>query len=291
MVDPEQAVNRLHGGPRLTGSSGPSVDGVRNFEDQAADIVESTLAHEESRGLGRRRRRDAQDGSGIRVDFTYDQAVPPVALEVTTLQDDSFLSAGSAAQKLADRLSDVAKEEQLTPFAFTISERADMSRKLDATLLDLMRSGQPVRPGDYSSDDLRDWDQARTLKENVERHHRLEELGIADAQPAPQYQDVIVSTYGEAFGGWAPAGGLENVARSNLAKLFELGPSYETHLAIGIGKYRVSQSADSTRVPRFPVGLDRLWLMHLWTDKGAMQVWSVGSTEARWRVHTPYQTA
>jgi hypothetical protein len=263
---------------------------MRDFEDTAAEIIESTLAQEEARTLGKRRRRDALDGTGILVDFTYDEAVPQVALEVTTIQDDSFLSATSAARKLAERLSERSHAEALTPYSFTISETATM-RRLDAPLLELMRGGRSIRPGVYSSDDLRTWEQSGTLKENLELHRTLEQLGVADAEPAPQFRDVVVSTYGESSGEWAPAEGLEDVASANLAKLVALGRPYETHLAIGIGKYRVSQSADRTSVPQFPPGLDRLWLIHLWTDRGATQVWSAVPTEARWRVHAPQSTA
>jgi len=258
---------------------------VRAFEKEAASIVERALATEESRTLGPRNRRDASDGTGIAVDFTYDAATPPVALEVTTVQDDSFLSAASQSHKLADRLEEAADGEGLTRFMFTIDEKADM-RQIFGPLLELMRAGDEITVKYYTSDDLKAWDDAGVLERRVTQHATLDALGIAQAIPAPNARAVTVSTSGSSFGGWAPAMGLEDVVADNLVKLLVLGPTYEKHLVIGIGKYGVSQYADLTPVPTLPPGLDRLWLVHLWTAARGKQIWSAVSSSTAWLVHT-----
>ena len=237
-----------------------------------------------TRSLGPRRRRDALDGSGILVDFTYDDAEPPVALEITTVQDDHFLSTIYEVGKLRKRLNESAKNEGLIPFRFTIDERAEL-RTLYDPLIQLMRSGVSIRPGVYSSDDLREWDDDGVLDDRIEQHRRLGALWIADAEAAPTDREVTISTCGESTGEWSPATGLEDVELANIAKLLELGPSYEKHLAIGVGQYRVGQFADLTPVPGMPEGLDRLWLAHLWRASEAMLLWSVVPGDRAWRVH------
>ena len=258
---------------------------MRAFEDEAASIVERVLATEESRRIGPRTRRDASDGTGIAVDFTYDSATPPVALEVTTIQDDSFLSAASQSHKLADRLEEAADAEGLTRFMFTIDEKADMRRIFDP-LVELMRNGDEITVKHYTSDDLMAWDDAGVLEQKVTQHVLLDALGIAQAIPAPNARAVTVSTSGSSFGGWAPATGLEDVVADNLEKLLVLGSTYEKHLVIGIGKYRVSQYADLTPVPILPPELDRLWLVHLWTAARGKQIWSATSSSTAWLAHT-----
>jgi len=256
---------------------------VQEVEEMLAAAIEATLA-EESRSLGPRTRRDAVDGSGILVDFTYDDAEPPVALEITTVQDDHFRSTVYEARKLRNRLNEAAKNEGLTPFRFTIDERAEV-RTLYDPLIELMRSGVSIRPGIYSSDDLREWEDVGALDERLEQHRQLTALWITDAEAAPTDREVTISTCGESTGGWSPATGLEDVELANITKLLELGPSYEKHLAIGVGQYRVSQFADLTPVPAIPEGLDRLWLAHLWQASESMLLWSVVPGDRAWRVH------
>jgi len=235
--------------------------------------------------LGPRSRRDAQDDSGIIVDFTFDEAQPPLALEVTTVQDDSFLSARSQALKLVDRLREAGEREGLPPFMFSINERTDMKAVFEP-LLELMRSGEKTRPGQYTSGDLKRWDSEGTLRDNLAWHQMLESWGIGEAYPLPDGRSTTVATWGESFGGWAPATGVEDVVAANLTKLIAVGTSYEKHLAVGIGKYRVSQYVELTPVPHLPQGLDRLWLVHLWVGPMGRQIWSYSPNDASWRVHS-----
>ncbi len=235
--------------------------------------------------LGPRSRRDGQDDSGIIVDFTFDESDPPLALEVTTVQDDSFLSARSQAQKLADRLTEAAEQEGLLPFMFSLNERTDMKTVFEP-LLELMRSGEQIRPMHYTSGDLKKWESEGTLEDKLAKHQMLDSWGIGEAYPLPHGKSTTVATWGESFGGWAPATGLDDIVAANLTKLIAVGPSYEKHLAVGIGKYRVSQYVELTPIPHLPRALDRLWLVHLWVGPIGRQIWSCAPGDSRWCVHS-----
>src|SRR5437868_4578256 len=107
------------------------------MEQNIADAIEAALWKEE-RVLGTRTERDARDGSGIRVDFTYDGCSPPFALEITSVQDESFPEAHSAALRLAEDLTAQAGRESLTHYEVTIRSSARV-RDAKPILLDLMR--------------------------------------------------------------------------------------------------------------------------------------------------------
>jgi hypothetical protein len=63
---------------RMTRLHGPT---AREAEEQAAEYIEGAVALYDGRDLGVRTRRDGSHG--LRVDFTYDVAIPPVAMEIT----------------------------------------------------------------------------------------------------------------------------------------------------------------------------------------------------------------
>jgi hypothetical protein len=127
------------------------------------------------------------------------------------VQDDHFLSTvHEVGKKLRNRLDETAKKETLTPFRSTISERAKINT-LYEPMIELMRAGQSIRANDYSSDDLRAWEDAGTLEQHIEQHRTLSELGIVEAIAAPKDRAVTISTYGESSGGWAPTTRLEHV--------------------------------------------------------------------------------
>jgi hypothetical protein len=118
---------------------------VRELEDGLAGRIEAVLLRDEGVELGPRTRRDGVDGSGLTVDFTYDEAGH--ALEVTTTPDVGTPTAVAAA-KLADRLSEVA-----SGWIIVVSDKATM-RDLDAELLGLIATGVGIRPGEYGSADI-----------------------------------------------------------------------------------------------------------------------------------------
>src|SRR5690348_7813770 len=99
---------RTPGGRSSIRIPGPS---PREIEDQAAEYVELALRSYDDRDVGDRTRRD---GSGdLRVDFTYDDAAPPVAMEITRLVEPSIQALGAELLKLEEELQVLADDEDL----------------------------------------------------------------------------------------------------------------------------------------------------------------------------------
>jgi hypothetical protein len=115
----------------------------RAAETSMADIVERIL-RDEGRRLGPRSRRDGRDASGLRVDFTYDEADQPLALEITSVVRPQDRSATASSSKLCERLSQVTQTEQLGHWALTLWADADLDR-LEPLILDLMQRGEAIR--------------------------------------------------------------------------------------------------------------------------------------------------
>jgi hypothetical protein len=257
---------------------------VDPIEAEVVHAVETVLTVEHGRALGERTRRNAEDDSGIVVDFTYEEARPPIALEVTGVQDDNFLQAAYEARKLKDRLTQAASAEGLGPFLITLNEKARM-KGLDELLLSVMRTDSPIRTGCYTSLDLNRWEADGRLDEKPELHAKLDTAGVAEVAPAPHAEDPItIATWGESPV-WGPLVDLTREISENLGKLVATGPAYEHHLAVGIGRYGISQQASDTPVPSLPAELDRLWLVHLWTGSGRLPVWSLDVSDSAWREH------
>jgi len=75
---------------RVTRLSGVT---AREAEEQVAQYVEEEVARYDGRNLGARTRRDGS--GGLRVDFTYDAATPPVAMEITALVEPDVRALGT----------------------------------------------------------------------------------------------------------------------------------------------------------------------------------------------------
>src|SRR6266536_2795466 len=94
---------------RVTRLSGPPDSESDEVEEQVAECIEEEVAQNDRRDLGVRQRRDDRDGSGLRVDFTYDAAVPPVAMEITALVKSSVRELGAALLKLEAELREIVR--------------------------------------------------------------------------------------------------------------------------------------------------------------------------------------
>lgn len=258
---------------------------MEQIEIDLAAAVSATLWREERRDLGTWKRRDGQDDSGLRVDFTFDNARPSVALEITSIQDVSFLRAGDACMKLAQHLTKTARREGLRQYVFAVEEKPEL-RKLADPLLTLMRSGGSVGSNLTANDHAVGGGAA--TKTQQELRHWLQALGVIMAHPADPGDETMISVVGESEP-FRPIAGLEREIASNLPKLLEAGQKFERHLAIGVGCFGISKSPGATPLPTMPIHLDRLWLVHLWTPmNGAMAVWSVMPGDRTWRVHEPF---
>jgi hypothetical protein len=148
---------------RVTRLSGPTAP---EAEEQVAEYIEEEVARYDRRDLGPRTRRDGRDGSGLRVDFTYDAAVPPVAMEITALVDPDVRELGAELLKFEAELREIVTSENLG--AWLVGVRVGTSlRGLRQPLVDLLRrqrdrKGFALFRAGEAPDDLTDGDRRPT---------------------------------------------------------------------------------------------------------------------------------
>jgi hypothetical protein len=93
---------------RVIQLAGPT---AREAEEQVAKYIEEQVALYDQRDLGTRTRRDGN--GGLRIDFTYDAAMPPVAMEITALVQPDRRALGTELLKLEAELQEVVCCEDL----------------------------------------------------------------------------------------------------------------------------------------------------------------------------------
>jgi hypothetical protein len=112
-------------------------------EEQLAEITEQTIERYDGRSLGERTRRDAQ-GDDLRVDFTYDAATPPVAVEIWRPPEPNVAALNSELLRLEERLRPIVRDDELG--TWRLSVRVGTRRKdVEDLLVEMMRG---VRPHD-----------------------------------------------------------------------------------------------------------------------------------------------
>jgi hypothetical protein len=207
---------------RVTRLSGPN---AREAEKQVAEYVEEEVARYEGRNLGVRKRRDGC--GGLRVDFTYDAATPPVAMEITTLVEPDVKALGAELLKLETGLQEIASSEELGAWLLGIRVGANV-RNLRQPLVDLLRchrgrNGVAIFAADEAPEDMTDGD-LRLLAE-------LFDLGLASAMRSDEGNELsIFPPIGDAQEGDDGFGTLlRTTMAANVDKLREARPR-ETHL-------------------------------------------------------------
>ena len=117
-------------------------------EERLAQLFED-LVHEKLQVVpGPRTRRDATDGSDLRVDFVYEDASPrPLALEVTTIPMVELKAAQVAGDKWSSRLDDLVKSERLGRWNLFLSAHIQVKDHLNE-IVEVIRS----TPGDVYND-------------------------------------------------------------------------------------------------------------------------------------------
>src|SRR5690606_404287 len=103
-----------------------------------------------------------------------DDADPPVALEITSLQAAEWLAANSRMDSFKEYLQRHAREEGLGGWNVCIYAGANQ-RRVRGVALELMRRGQEIRPGEYTVQDLEEADNPAGL---IQEHRRLAQLGL-----------------------------------------------------------------------------------------------------------------
>lgn len=215
---------------------------------------------------GQATERDGQDDSGLTNDFTYDNAVPPFAVEVTRLRDDFENPSAEERRGLEDRLRALLARKGWHPH-WTVGLRPETKFRSDlepavGQIMEWMLAAtlDTLGPGTYTRD----------VSPNL-----LERMGrrfMRDCDRA-QMAGVILISKNEANGlrviqvaEFSDSKSLERpLARSFLKKTASLGRAkargYVTMLAVDVEREdAIGYLSKDAKAPGFPVEIDHLWL-------------------------------
>ncbi len=261
---------------RVTRLSGPT---AREAEEQVAEYIEEEVARYDGRDLGARTRRDG-DG-GLRVDFTYDAALPPVAMEITALVESDVMALGAELLKLEAELREIVRSEALGAWLLGVRVGANV-RELKRPLVDLLRrhrgrNGVLLVRADDGPEDGTDGD-LRLLAE-------LFDVGLVGAMRTDEgnelslFPPVADDARDDGFGTL-----LQSAMAANVDKLREARPR-QTHLVVTLG--RSDLSADPARTPALDLldGIDVLWvLLGYYNAKWTYRLWRTTVGDRRWHL-------
>jgi hypothetical protein len=255
---------------------------AREAEEQVAKYVEEEGARYDRRDLGARARRDGRDGSGLLVDFTYDAAVPPVAMEVTALVDPDVSELDAALLKFEAQLREIVRSEGLGAWLLGVRVGANL-RKLRQPLVDLLRrhrgqSGVALYRAHEVPEDLAVDDRQLLVD--------LFDLGLASAMRRDQgnelsiFPPVATPPQGDDdFGNL-----LQDAQAANVDKLREARPR-EMHLVVTLDRSDVSADPARTPAPELLEGVDVLWvLLGYYKAKWTYRVWRRTAADRRWHL-------
>lgn len=247
-------------------------------EEFAASLVERFAPDVLERDVGKRTWRNGEDGSGIRVDWTYDAADPPVALEVTALHGPGEPETVSAlSKKLEPELSQMVEHERLGQWLVVVNVGTSIKR-LIPELTELLRRGESIRVDDYASDDLLAGDAVAI----TDLHRRLKKLGLVEVSRSSTSMhgvDWMMMGGGPEIVGFTEH--LEGALVANREKLQLRG--YEAHLAVVVIDFQLSRWSERTPVPELGEGIDYLWVIHSWQGpQGRAEVWTASAGADKW---------
>jgi hypothetical protein len=262
---------------RVTRLSGAT---AREAEEQVAEYVEEEVARYDGRNLGVRTRRDGS--GGLRVDFTYDVATPPVAMEITALVEPDVRALGTELLKLETELQEIVSSEELGAWLLGIRVGASR-RRLMEPLKELLRrhrgrNGVAIFAADEAPEDITDRER--------ERLAHLFDLGLASAMRSDEENELsIFPPIGNAQEGDDNFGTLLRIAMAeNVDKLRAARPR-ETHLVVTLDRSDLSPDPVRTPAPELPDGIDVLWvLLGYFNAKCTYRLWRTTASERRWHL-------
>jgi hypothetical protein len=264
---------------RVTRLAGPTAG---EAEEQVAKYIEEQVARSDRRDLGARMRRDGRDSSSLRVDFTYDAAVPPVAMEITALVDPDVSELYAELLKFEARLREIVRSEGLGAWLVGVRVGASL-RDLRRPLVDLLRRHRGRRgivlfhPG-KAPEDLAD-DDRRLLAE-------LFDLGMVSAVHGDQGNEFsVLPPVGNTAEGDRDLGGLlQRAMAENVDKLRAARPR-ETHLVVTLDRSDVTVDPARTPPPELLEGVDVLWvLLGYYRAKWTYRLWRTTAGDPRWHL-------
>jgi len=226
--------------------------------------------------------RDARDESGLRVDVTFEGS--SIALELTSLHDPEWRNASATARKIEERLTAFAHGRKLGSWVVTVPSDARLN-DIEPAVMQLMESGTEITPMDYSSRDLVQAEARGELAEFLNRHHELRDLGLVRLVRRPGSESVHLWVVGPGFQILGFTDLLAEAVANNAAKLGEARPR-ETHLAVLVVRWDLSEAPSETRPPVLPDEVDVLWVVHLARSGGEAQVWLAHRGDDSWQLAT-----
>ncbi len=261
---------------RMTRLPGPT---AREAEEQVAEYIEETVAHYDGRNLGARTRRDGS--GGLRVDFTYDVATPPVAMEITALVEPDVSALGTELLKLETELREIVSSEELGAWQLGIRVGANV-RRLRQPLVDLLRrhrgrNGAAIFAADEAPEDMTGGD-LQLLAE-------LLDLGLASAMRSDEENELFIfPPISSSAGAHGFVTLLRTAMAANVDKLREARPR-ETHLAVWLNRSDMSPDPARTPAPKLPDGIDVLWvLLGYFNAKWTYRLWRTTASDRRWQL-------
>ena len=133
----------------------------------------------------------------------------------------------------------------------------------------------------YRSGDLSDAEANGELDEFIERHRHLHRLGLSLLQRRPESDSVFIMVVGAGFEILGFTDLLAQVVADNAVKLGEARPR-ETHLAVLVGRWDLSNEASETAPPALPDDVDVLWIVHSVRGKPEALVWLANRGDEHW---------
>lgn len=249
-------------------------------EVAVAERIEGSLELYDERNLGPRTPRDGLDGD-LRVDFTYDTAAPPVALEITEIASPDAYALGSELRKLESHLNEIANNEQLGFWQLAVMKGSD-TRDLEDPLLTLLRGEQSTRgPAVYSAAESPSHMAGKLLTSL----RKLLDRGLVNALKLEEGHGVSIFPPIDDSGSVEGFGTLLRerieVKREALA---ESRPR-ETHLAVWTSRTDISADPADTPPPQLPSEVDTLWVvLGYYTAKWDHRLWRTNRHDQRWQL-------
>lgn len=205
-------------------------------EDRLAELFEDLVYQTLKVVPGPRTRKDATDGSDLRVDFVYEDASPgPLALEVTTIPMGELKAAHAAGDKWSRSLDDRVKSERLGHWDLFLSAHIQVKDHLNE-IIEVIQSAPDQAYRDPAGR-FRLW---RAQPESAGEEHGVQFMGVM--------------TRGFAIEGFSQE--LLQTVMDNAEKLNEARPR-QTHLIVQVGLSR-SPDPTFTLVPSEPDALEVL---------------------------------
>ncbi len=246
---------------------------------------------------GPRECHDAQKDR-LRVDFVYPAAHPrPIALEITSIVDDAFLAGTKATDAAIGRLTALAEKEKWGAWLAAVVA-VERVKELEPIIADVIRDAIPmretlvargwgIRPNHYTSDDLRRLPSDRARRAFVKRHQQVKAMGLEEVLPVESRREHVVAVLPmsgvRVFGAFTEE--LRRAVTDNASKLGEVR-GLERHLAVLVDRFDLVPDPDLTPPPKFPRGLDCLWVVHRWRRlQDWLAVWVARRGDALWRVY------